>query len=90
MGVGFIIGGFCPGTSICAAAIGKLDGLAFVLGGGLGVLAFAEGYPMLEKIYLGEAWGGVLMNDMLGMSKIAFAFLLTGVAVVAFYLTGLI
>ncbi len=90
MGVGFIIGGFCPGTSICAAAIGKLDGLAFVLGGGLGVLAFAEVYPMLEKIYLGEARGGVLMNDVLGMSKIAFAFLLTGVAVVAFYLTGLI
>lgn len=90
MGVGFIIGGFCPGTSICAAAIGKLDGLAFVLGGGLGVLAFAEVYPMLEKIYLGEAWGGVLMNDVLGMSKIAFAFLLTGVAVIAFYLTGLI
>jgi len=90
MGVGFIIGGFCPGTSICAAAIGKLDGLAFVLGGGLGVLAFAEVYPTLEKIYLGEAWGGVLMNDMLGMSKITFAFLLTGVAVVAFYLTGLI
>jgi len=90
MGVGFIIGGFCPGTSVCAAAIGKLDGLAFVLGGGLGVLAFAEGYPMVEKIYLGEAWGGVLMNDMLGMSKIAFAFLITGVAIVAFYLTGLI
>jgi len=90
MGVGFIIGGFCPGTSICAAAIGKLDGLAFVLGGGLGVLAFAEVYPMLEKIYLGEAWGGVLMNDVLGMSKITFAFLLTGVAIVAFYLTGLI
>lgn len=90
MGVGFIIGGFCPGTGVCAAAIGKLDGMAFVFGTGLGVLAFAEGYPMLEKIYLSEAWGGVLMSDMLGMSKITFAFLLTAVAIVAFYLTGLI
>jgi len=90
MGVGFIIGGFCPGTGICAAAIGKLDGVAFVFGTGLGVIAFAERYPFLEKIYLGEAWGGVLMNDMLGMSKITFAFLLTSVAIVAFYLTGLI
>ncbi|HEY5140095.1 MAG TPA: YeeE/YedE thiosulfate transporter family protein, partial [Methylococcales bacterium] len=70
MGVGFIIGGFCPGTGVCAAAIGKLDGMAFVFGTGLGVLAFAEGYPMFEKIYLSEAWGGVLMSDMLGMSKI--------------------
>ena len=90
MGVGFIIGGFCPGTSICAASIGKLDGLAFVIGGGLGVILFAEGYPLLKNIYLSEAWGGVLMNEMLGMSKIMFAFLLTTVAFIAFYLTGLL
>ena len=30
MGVGFILGGFCPGTSLVAAAVGKLDGLIFV------------------------------------------------------------
>jgi hypothetical protein len=90
MGVGFIIGGFCPGTSVCAAAIGKLDGLAFVLGGGLGVLVFAEGYPMFEKIYTTEAWGPVLVNDMLGMSKILFGFILSAVAFIAFYATRLI
>jgi rhodanese-related sulfurtransferase len=90
MGVGFIIGGFCPGTSVCAAAIGKLDGLAFVFGSGLGVLVFVEGYPMFEKIYLAEAWGPVLMNEKLGMSKIVFAFLLTAIAFIAFYLTRLI
>ena len=90
MGVGFIIGGFCPGTSVCAAAIGKLDGLAFVFGGALGVLLFAEGYPMFEKIYLAEAWGAVLVNEQLGISKILFAFILTSVAVLAFYFTSLI
>ena len=37
MGVGFIIGGFCPGTSLCATAIGKLDGLTFVLGSLFGI-----------------------------------------------------
>ncbi len=90
MGVGFIIGGFCPGTSVCAAAIGKLDGLAFVFGGGLGVLVFAEMYPMLEKLYLAQAWGAVLMNEFLGMSKIMFAFLLTVFAFGAYYFTGMI
>ncbi|MDH7516705.1 MAG: YeeE/YedE thiosulfate transporter family protein, partial [Bacteroidota bacterium] len=25
MGLGFVIGGYCPGTSVCAAAIGKTD-----------------------------------------------------------------
>ena len=29
MGLGFVIGGFCPGTSVCAAAIGKIDGMFF-------------------------------------------------------------
>ena len=88
MGIGFIIGGFCPGTSICAASIGKLDGLAFVFGGGLGVLAFAELYPMVSHIYLSQALGSLLMNEMMGMSKIMFAFLLTMIAFASFYFTS--
>ena len=90
MGLGFIIGGFCPGTSVCAASIGKLDGLAFVFGSAIGVLAFAEGYPIFEKIYVADAWGPVLVNEKLGMSKIVFAFLLTAFAFTAFYLSRII
>ncbi len=90
MGLGFVIGGFCPGTSVCAAAIGKLDGLAFVFGSALGVMVFAEFYPYFEKIYLSEAWGPVLINEKLGMSKIAFAFLLTAIAFAAFYMARLV
>src|SRR5512135_254933 len=29
MGVGFAMGGFCPGTSVCAASVGRIDGLVF-------------------------------------------------------------
>jgi hypothetical protein len=90
MGVGFIIGGFCPGTSVCAASIGKLDGLAFVFGSGLGVFAFVEGYPLFEKMYMAEAWGPVLINEKLGLSKIVFGFLLTAIAFTAFLITRLI
>ena len=85
MGVGFVIGGFCPGTSVCAAAIGKLDGMAFVAGSFVGILIFTEGYPMFEHIYLAENWGPVRLNEFMGISQESFAFLLTMVAVVAFF-----
>jgi len=90
MGLGFVIGGFCPGTSVCAASIGKLDGLAFVFGSALGVLFFVEAYPIFEKIYVADAWGPVLVNEKLGMSKIVFAFLLTAFAFTAFYISRII
>ncbi len=42
MGVGFILGGFCPGTSLVALATFKIDGVFFVLGGLVGVFTFSE------------------------------------------------
>jgi beta-glucuronidase len=42
MGVGFVVGGFCPGTSVCGAAVGKIDGMVFVLGGLFGILIFGD------------------------------------------------
>ena len=44
MGIGFVVGGFCPGTSFCAAAVGRIDGMMFVAGGLAGVLVFGEAF----------------------------------------------
>lgn len=85
MGAGFIIGGFCPGTSVCAASIGKLDGWAFIFGSLLGILAFAEFYPALEHIYLAKAMGPVRINEFFGLTPVAWALLLTAIAIAAFY-----
>ncbi len=41
-GAGFVIGGYCPGTSVAAVATGKTDGLAFVAGIFAGSYAYAE------------------------------------------------
>lgn len=90
MGLGFVVGGFCPGTSFCAAAIGKIDALIFIAGGALGVLVFAEAYPALEPLYKAEFWGNVRIFETLGMSQGLFAFLLTVMALGAFYATGII
>ena len=42
LGVGFAVSGYCPGTSLVAAASGKLDGLAVVVGVVAGTVAWGE------------------------------------------------
>ncbi|MCF8297631.1 MAG: YeeE/YedE family protein [Saprospiraceae bacterium] len=67
MGAGFIMGGFCPGTSFCGAAIGKIDAMVFVSGLFIGVLFFTEGYPVLKDLYFAEFLGSPKVSDMLGI-----------------------
>ena len=57
MGAGFIIGGFCPGTSFCGASIGKIDGIVFIVGLFLGVLIFGLGYDLWDELYLAKNLG---------------------------------
>lgn len=87
MGAGFIIGGFCPGTSICALAIGKLDALAFVFGAILGVWGFIESFPLLEELYKANNMGQIRISDYFGISNIAFGFIMTLIAIAAFVVT---
>ncbi len=88
MGLGFILGGFCPGTSMCAVAIGKIDAMVFVGGMFIGILIFSEAFPLLENLYNGNALGPVKVYDMLGISSGFFALGLILVALVAFVLTA--
>ena len=50
-GIGFALGGLCPGTSCVAAVTGRLDGAALVLGMWSGVLATGLFFPALEHFY---------------------------------------
>lgn len=90
MGLGFVLGGYCPGTSVCAAAIGKVDGMFFVGGGLLGIFAFGEFYPLTKHFYDSTSLGPIRVFDSLGMSQGVFAFLLIVIAVVAFTVTSII
>ncbi len=90
MGAGFIVGGFCPGTSACAAAIGKVDGWAFIVGGAIGIFIFGEVFPLLEGLYMAQDMGPLLIYEVFGMSKTGFAILMTLVALFSFVATGMI
>ena len=90
MGVGFVLGGYCPGTSLCAAMIGKIDAMFFVGGGLVGVLLFGELYPLYATFNDSTFLGPVKVFDSLGISQGLFALVLIVVAVGAFAVTTLI
>lgn len=48
LGVGFVVGGYCPGTSVVACATGKLDAMLFVGGLVAGMFVYGELYPSLQ------------------------------------------
>ncbi len=88
MGAGFVIGGYCPGTSFVAAASGKIDALYYILGMIFGVLVFAEGWPLFEKLAgIGYA-GSLTLPQLLGISPWLIAFILLAVAVVGYRLSS--
>jgi rhodanese-related sulfurtransferase len=88
MGLGFVLGGYCPGTGVCAAAVGKKDALVFVAGGFLGVLGYGELYPAISGFVNGSALGPIRVYDSLGLTRGAFVLLLFAAAVLAFAATS--
>jgi len=88
MGVGFALGGFCPGTSFCGIAIGKIDAMFFTAGLFLGIFIFSEMYPLIETMYNSKNLGGIKIYEMMGMGRNIFAFLLIVVAIAMFYIAG--
>ena len=63
MGVGFIVGGFCPTTSLAAASTGKVDGMFFVLGGFFGAFLFSETEKYFDNWYTNAGYYGRLTLD---------------------------
>jgi uncharacterized protein len=89
MGAGFIMGGFCPGTGICAMSIGKIDAMVFVAGGFAGAFLFTETYPMIEGLATAQYRGPVKINEVLGLSPGVFTLLLVAAAAGMFWLAEL-
>lgn len=64
MGFGFIIGGFCPGTSIVSAATFKIDGIVFVLGVFFGIFLFGETVGLYEQFWHSSYLGRFTLQDL--------------------------
>ncbi len=86
MGAGFIMGGFCPGTSFCAASIGKIDAMIFIAGLFIGVLVFTEGYPLWEGFYNAKFLGFPKISEVLGLSDGVLALGVILMAMIMFWI----
>ena len=67
MGVGFIVGGFCPGTSLVSAAVLKLDGIFFALGVFFGIFLFGETIGYFEEFWYSSYMGRFTLQDWLNL-----------------------
>jgi uncharacterized protein len=81
-GVGFALGGLCPGTSCVAAATGRLDGVALVLGMWSGVLATGLLFPLLANFYETTPRGSLTLPQVTGLpyGVVTLAIVLVAVA----------
>jgi hypothetical protein len=85
LGVGFVVGGYCPGTSVAATATGRVDGLVYALGIFAGMFTFAELFPWLKGFYLSGAGEAQTIPQVFGLPYGVVVFAVVLMAVGGFY-----
>ncbi|HEX9253422.1 MAG TPA: YeeE/YedE thiosulfate transporter family protein [Ignavibacteriaceae bacterium] len=83
-GLGFIVGGYCPGTSMVAVATGKIDAVIYVVGMIFGIFAFGEMFPGIENFFNSGYMGTVTLPAFFNLSYGLVVFLVVLMAVGAF------
>lgn len=84
LGIGFVIGGYCPGTSVVSFATGKLDGLVYILGVMFGIFVFGEIFPFITDFYYSTNMGSLTLPQFFHLSYGMVVFLVVIMAVGAF------
>ena len=81
LGVGFVVGGYCPGTACVGLATGKIDALVNLLGIFAGILVFGELFPFVEAFYTATPMGQVTLPQIMNIpyGVVVFAVILMAV-----------
>jgi thiosulfate/3-mercaptopyruvate sulfurtransferase len=83
-GVGFVMGGWCPGTALVGLASAKLDALLFIVGVVLGSILFNEVFSVIRPVYEGMQGGAVFLYESLNASPKLLPLMVCVVSVLAF------
>lgn len=84
-GAGFVVAGLCPGTSCVAAATGRGDGVAVVMGVFAGAVATGLGFASLQKFHVSTARGPLTLPDVLHLPYGAVVAAIVTVALLGFW-----
>jgi len=84
LGVGFVVGGYCPGTSVASLATGRIDGLVYAFGIGAGTLVYAEVYPAIKDFVNSNDMGQVTLPEVLHLPWGLVVFAVVVIAVAGF------
>ena len=86
-GVGFVMGGYCPGTSAVALMSGKLDSLVFIIGMIVGMWIFAFGWPIWGAFYKSFDLCRITLWQLFGIPMWAMALAVIAMAFGGFVLS---
>lgn len=67
LGIGFVVGGYCPGTSSVAIATGKIDAIVYALGGLFGIFVFGEVFPYITDFFYSTPMGRITLPELFGI-----------------------
>jgi hypothetical protein len=85
LGAGFVIGGYCPGTSVAGMATGRIDAMVYAVGMLAGLALYAEAYPAIEAWTKTTALGEITFPDYLGVPRGVLVAIVLAMAVGMFW-----
>jgi uncharacterized protein len=84
LGIGFVVGGYCPGTSACGASTGRIDAMVYLVGIFSGIFIFGEIFPWIQGFADSTFMGTVTLPQLLNVPYGVVVFLVILMAVGAF------
>ena len=67
LGMGFVVGGYCPGTACVGIATGRVDALVLFAGIFVGIFGFGELYPLVSTFYNSTSMGQLTLAQVTGL-----------------------
>ena len=89
-GLGFAMGGWCPGTAAVGLASGRMDALVFLVGIVLGSIGYNEAFPWIAPLASMGSRGVTFLYQSLDITKDQLVLGLTVAAVAMFWISEII